>query len=498
MGTGGCCRRRISFHPPRGGVGFGKLAEYVHSKGLKFGVHLMRGIPRQAVEARTPILGTGFTAADIADLKNVCKWNHDMYGVDMSRRGAQAYYDSVFKLFAEWGLDFVKVDDLSRPYRTAEVEAYRHAIDQCGRAMVLSMSPGGENTDCGPHAIMNANMWRITDDFWDDWMPLKEHFEVNRRWEQYSGPGHWPDPDMLPLGAIQGKKGWTRFSEAEQYTLMTLWAIGRSPLVMGGDLLKNDAFTLSLLSNDEVIEVDQHSVGGHELFHRGDEVAWAADVPGSKDKYLAVFNASDGYLDESKAAWQSDVIKYKTTGQDTDVDLDISGAVKLALVVNGEGGQAVDWVEPHLAGTNGEKKLTEMSWTSASTGAGRVQKNKNASGGKLVVGDQSGAYGLGVNCRSVIEYKLLPGYSRFKAKVGLDRGGAKGSGVRCLLFLVKPESEEVAGRKVSVSLGDLGFAGACEVRDLWKHEEVGVFNGEFGTELAWHGAGLFRVSPKVP
>ena len=94
---------------------------------------------------------------------------------------------------------------------------------------------------------------------------------------------------MLDLG-----RRTTHFTPDEQRTLMTLWSIARSPLIMGGDLTKLDAFTLALLTNEEVIAVDQHSSGGHQLFNRDDLIGWAADAPGAAGLYLALFNARDG------------------------------------------------------------------------------------------------------------------------------------------------------------------------------------------------------------
>jgi alpha-galactosidase len=272
------------------GVGFRALADYAHHRGLKFGVHLMRGIPRQAVEAKMPIKGTPYTAADVADVNSVCPWNSDMYGVDLSKPGAQAYYDSVFYQFAEWHLDFVKVDDLSRPYHTLEVEAIRKAIDKTGRHMVFSTSPGATPLDAGPNVIKEANMWRISDDFWDNWESLLAQFDRLRAWTPYRGPGHFPDADMLSLGVIQMGRAKTRFNPNEQQTLITLWSISRSPLILGADLTKLDDFTLSLITNPEVIAVDQASENNRELFKRGAIRAWIADVPNSKDKYLALFN----------------------------------------------------------------------------------------------------------------------------------------------------------------------------------------------------------------
>jgi hypothetical protein len=274
---------------------FRPLADALHAKGLKFGLHLLRGIPRQAVAGNVPILGTDVHAADIADKKSVCPWNGDMYGVDMTKPGAQEYYDSVLALIASWGVDLMKVDDLSAPYHRAELEAIRKAIDKSGRAIILSTSPGETPVSQGQHIQMNANMWRISNDFWDDWRALYSQFARLQSWTPYRGPGHFPDADMLPLGNIrtwQEKNNWTRFTRDEQATLMSLWCISRSPLIIGANMPKNDDLTLSLLTNDEVIEVDQHSTNNRQIINGENHIAWTADVPDSKDKYLAIFNAS--------------------------------------------------------------------------------------------------------------------------------------------------------------------------------------------------------------
>lgn len=274
---------------------FKPMADYLHSHGLKFGLHLLRGIPRQAVDRdNSPILGTAYHAADIADTNNVCRWNTDMYGVDMSKPGAQEYYDSVFALMASWDLDFVKVDDLSSPYHRAEIEAIRQAIDRSGRAIVFSTSPGATPVMQGPNIETNANQWRISNDFWDNWGALREQFGRLNSWTPFRAPGHWPDADMIPFGNIrawQTTDNWTHFTHDEQYTLMTLWSMARSPLILGGNLPKNDDFTLSLLTNDEVIAVNQNSTGNKQVYSATNHIVWVADVPGSKDKYVALFNA---------------------------------------------------------------------------------------------------------------------------------------------------------------------------------------------------------------
>ncbi|RIV82319.1 glycoside hydrolase family 27 protein [Aurantiacibacter xanthus] len=282
------------FPSSEGGHGFAPLAARVHALGLRFGVHLMRGIPRLAVKRDLPVLGTEVTAAQIADTTSLCSWNPDMYGVDMSKPGAQAYYDSVFALFAAWGVDFVKVDDLSRPYdaHAPEIEAIHRAIVNSGRPMILSMSPGETPVIRGDHARAFAQMWRISDDFWDEWPMLEAQFTRLENWNPFMGEGSWPDADMLPLGRLALGERDTKFTPDEQQTVMTLWSIARSPLIMGGDLRHLDAATKALLTNPEVIAVNQASFGNRPHFVEDRTRIWSARAPNG-DHYLALFNTGN-------------------------------------------------------------------------------------------------------------------------------------------------------------------------------------------------------------
>ncbi len=282
------------------GRGFKPLADYIHSKGLKFGIHIMRGIPRQAVEQNLPIKGTQYRAADIADKDNPCRWNPDMWGVDTTKPGAQAYYDSIAELCASWGVDFLKADDMgSHLYQPAEIRALALAIRKTGRPMVLSISPGPAPLSEAEFFEKYAQMWRVSDDFWDDWKLLKKQFDYTRDWAGYVGQNNtWPDADMLPLGRLrittkEGGGSPTKLTADEQQTLMTLWCIFRSPLIFGGELPSNDPATTALITNDEVLAVDQHSRGNHESLEEGNVRAWIADVPDSKDHYIAIFNLGD-------------------------------------------------------------------------------------------------------------------------------------------------------------------------------------------------------------
>ncbi|MFC4319979.1 glycoside hydrolase family 27 protein [Litchfieldia salsa] len=290
------------FPSAKDGRGFKSLGDYIHDLGLKFGIHIMRGIPRQAVHANTAIKGTTVGARDIAHPNSICPWNTDMYGVDPTKEGAQEYYNSLFELYAQWGVDFIKVDDIaaSRLYgiHLAEIEMIRKAIDHCGRDIVLSLSPGPAPLEYAEELKANANMWRMTDDFWDLWELLYGMFERCEKWSEHVGPGNWPDCDMLPLGhiGIRSVDGgasdrWTRFTKDEQITMMTLWSIFKSPLMFGGELRDNDDWTLSLLTNKEVLSMHRNIHHIKHVYRENDKIVWTAN---DEDyTYVALFNATE-------------------------------------------------------------------------------------------------------------------------------------------------------------------------------------------------------------
>ncbi len=278
------------------GKGFGPLGEYIHAKGLKFGIHLMRGIPRQAVWAKTPVMGApGITADMIADTSSICPWMNQMYGLNMSKPGAQAYLNSLLQLYVEWGVDFLKVDDLSRPYSNAEVEGYKKAIDQSGRQIVLSLSPGATPVAQAAHATQYSNMWRMADDFWDNWKEILQMMNYAKQWEGVGGPGHWPDCDMLQIGKLSkrgpvGEERYSRFNDDELYTHITFWSIYKSPLMIGGNLPENRAIDTKLLTNDEVLAVNQQGVSPKQLYKTDSSMVWTSKAANGIDVYVAMFN----------------------------------------------------------------------------------------------------------------------------------------------------------------------------------------------------------------
>lgn len=290
------------------GAGFKPLADYVHGLGLKFGIQVMRGIPKQAVLAKSPILGAeGITADQIADTTSTCPWLNHMYGLDMKKPGAQAYYNSLLALYAQWGVDYLKVDDLGGEraspngttyiYYKDEVDAIRSAITETRRPFVFSASPSQPFSN-SEHLRQNANLFRIANDFTDEWAQLKKQFDYCAEWVTVGKPGHWPDADMLLLGKLSkrgpaGKPRFSRFTEAEQRTHFTLWCMARSPLMMGGNLPETMPFLHNLLTNDEALAANQTATNSHQFSRNGDLVIWVSDADDGRSHNVALFNLSD-------------------------------------------------------------------------------------------------------------------------------------------------------------------------------------------------------------
>ncbi|GAA1326585.1 glycoside hydrolase family 27 protein [Brachybacterium rhamnosum] len=292
------------FPSAAGGAGFGPLAEQIHALGLRLGIHVMRGIPRRAVAADLPVAGSALTAAQIADPTNACEWNPDMVGIDHSVPGAGAYYDSVLAQYAAWGVDFLKVDDMLWPYQASEIEAFAAAIARSGRPMQLSLSPGRDlSLTRLPHLREHATMWRICDDLWDSWEDVEANLARFARWAPHAGPDGWPDGDMLPLGRIglRAERGEPRddlLTPEERRTLMTLWVIARSPLMVGGDLPTSDPATIALLSNAEVLAVQTEATASREVFREDPLVLWTADAADGRT-WIAAFNVGEEELEVS-------------------------------------------------------------------------------------------------------------------------------------------------------------------------------------------------------
>ena len=282
------------------GAGFKPLADKIHALGLKFGIHVMRGIPRLAAHQHLPVLGADETADMVADPASVSEWNPDMYGIRNTPAG-QAYYDSILRLYADWGVDFIKVDDICvtgfHPHRCYgrkhEVEMLHKAIEKCGRDIVLSLSPGPAAVEESWHYSRYANMWRITDDFWDNWDTLLDMFNRCEKWQDHVRPGCGPDCDMLPLGKVGkhfGHERDTLFTKEEQKTMLTLWCIFGSPLMLGAELTLLDEWTLSLLQNEKLLRLENGRFLSRQILRDKESCVWAAVDPKSGERYVALFN----------------------------------------------------------------------------------------------------------------------------------------------------------------------------------------------------------------
>jgi hypothetical protein len=256
------------------------LAEQIHRLGLRLGVHLMCGIPRQAVADRLPVMGSAVTADAVADNTARCSWNPNNEGIDWSHPESAAYYRSLARQFADWGVDFVKADDMLWPYRSRDIEELALALADSGRPIELSLSPGVDlSTELAGHLALHAAMWRISNDVWDRWEDLLDMFPRLARWTQFSTPGARPDADMLPLGRIGiraevGGDRVSRLTSDEQRTMLTLWCIAHSPLFVGGDLPSSPPETIALLRNPDVLAVHAADAPAAEVLREGDLVVW--------------------------------------------------------------------------------------------------------------------------------------------------------------------------------------------------------------------------------
>jgi alpha-galactosidase len=287
------------------GAGFAALAAYIHSLGLKFGIHVLQGIPREAVEHNLPIEGTTFHATDAANTSATCPWNSDNYGLKPTAAG-QAYYDSTARLYASWGVDLVKIDCIaSRPFKGDEIDMFHRAIEKTGRPILISLSPGEPPFDEVAFMQANSNLWRVSNDVWDLWHSKEEYpqgvvdqFPRAQRWIATQQPRHWPDLDMLAIGRLGPAPGWgvpreSRLSHDEERTLLTLWSMFRSPLMVGGDLPSMDPWTLSLLTNAAVLEVDQRSRDNKCVLLTSSLSVWTARPAAGSDSYVALFNLTE-------------------------------------------------------------------------------------------------------------------------------------------------------------------------------------------------------------
>lgn len=454
--------------------GFKAIADSLHHMGLKFGIHIMRGMPKYILghESQYKLMGSESTPWNkvYASTTPACGWLWDNLTVANNTYG-QLYYNSIFDLYAQWGVDFVKIDDLSRPFYTDEIRMIRKAIDQCGRPIVLSMSPGKTAFDKADDCLRYANQWRMMDDLWDSWSAVDAVFAEADFWSHYSRPGNYADCDMLPLGQISmtvADNGycsadagrWTRLTHDEQYTMMTLWGICHSPLFFGGEMTKNDAFTLSLLNNEEYHRMHKYGTEAHQLFNNVDngQVAWTSTDPETGNKYLALFQRDNtSWLVSDKALYRSETVAYTTDGHAVDVDVELPEGTRTLVLVVDDGGDNFnydhgDWINPRIVLRDGrEVALTGkyLSRTYTNSYFNRVRENQNVdNGGKMRVLGKTYDTGFSTDANAALFFTIPDSLEavRFRGMGAADDSGIGQAGsttsMRFMVFDQNPLTAE--------------------------------------------------------
>jgi len=501
--------------------GFKVLADKIHDMGLKFGIHIMRGLPKYILNNRSAYQlkgGEGVNWSQVySSTTPACTWLQDNLTIRNNSYG-QMYYNSIIELYASWGVDFIKVDDIARPFYTNEIKMLRKAIDQCGRPIVLSLSPGKTQYAYAKSCLQYANMWRMMDDLWDNWSSVQAVFAEAHEWSKYQQPGNYADCDMLPLGQIgmtiadNGYCGadagrWTRLTRDEQYTMMTLWGICHSPLFFGGELTKNDVFTNSLLTNRDYLKMHAHCRESKQLSRTGGQIVWTAIDPLTRDRYLALFSvdAEDEWVDVNKALYCSPVIRAssKTHSQQVEVVLP-EGTRTLALVVDNGGDNwnydHGDWINPTFISKNGyEVQVTGKRVTKKYTNSfyNTINENRNVTNnGKMKVDGVTYDRGFASDANTLMVISVPDSIVGFKAICAADDSGTKQSGattsVRFLIYTFDPLE---AGGDFTVDLTQLGYATneAVTVFDIWQQKMMGSSIGMINATVPHHGAKLFRL-----
>lgn len=503
--------------------GFKAMADKLHAMGLKFGIHIMRGVPKSVIGSSYKLKGSESTAwsSVYSSTTPACTWLKDNLTVRNNEYG-QLYYNSIFDLYAEWGVDFVKVDDLSRPFYSDELRMIRKAIDQCGRPIVLSISPGKTQYQYAQDCLENANMWRMMDDLWDSWSAVDLVFNEAAEWSQYARPGNYADCDMLPLGQIamtvadkgytSADKGrWTGLSENEQYTMMTLWGMCHSPLFFGGEMTKNDDFTNSLLTNEEYLYMHHYAEDAHQVSNDEDngQVVWTSVDPATGNRYLALFQRDNTrWVVGSKALYKSETVAYTTDGHKVDVDIEWPEGSKTLVLVVDDGGDNYnydhgDWINPTLVlrdGTEVELTGTYLTRTYTKSYFNRVYENKNVdNGGKMKVMGTSYDRGFSTDANAAIFFTIPDDMDvvRFKAMAAADDSGIGQTGstttLRFMVFDQNPLSDEQDDSKARTGLISRTGTKSADVEfDITGAEQLKIFISNYGDGFSYDRADLIN------
>jgi hypothetical protein len=307
------------------------LAAYVHRLGLKFGIYETAGISRQAVAENTPILGTRYTADEIATTKPQNNYNcGGMVKIDYSKPGAQAYVDSVVDELASWGVDYIKLDGITNS-NGPDIKAWQAAIHHSGRSIVLNITQGSYTIKLAPVLKRYANQWEFAPDIeingpdegsatscnsppytgclsvfpLTSYTHWSDRFGDVAQWQPYGGPNGFNDYDSIEVGDGSADSGMTVAASESQ---LSLWSLGSAPLILGSDLTSSvtNAYGTSagltprdyqLLTNRQVIGVDQDAIDASRIAVTGKPGRAAGDQVFAKverrgDAVVGLFNTT--------------------------------------------------------------------------------------------------------------------------------------------------------------------------------------------------------------
>lgn len=511
--------------------GFKALADSIHGMGLKFGIHIMRGLPKYILNAPAKYKLKGAESTDWSKVYKSttpeCTWLQDNLTIQNNEYG-QLYYNSIVDLYASWGVDFIKVDDMSRPYYTEEIEMLRKAIDQCGRPILLSLSPGKTAYSEVDHLHQNANQWRMMDDLWDNWDQVKAVFNEAAYWSKHFVQGCYADCDMLPLGKISmtvADNGYctadngrtTKLTNNEQKTLMSLWGICHSPLFFGGEMTQNSTFTDSLLTCRDYLRMHAYGQDAHEVSNEDGKIVWTSEDPDNGDRWLALFHTDEGngWILNNKALFASETVAYTTDGHKADVDITLpEGTTELALVVD-DGGDNYnydhgDWINPTFISKNGYEvpmtsKFIKKKYTNSYYNT--INENKNVYGnGKMSVLGTTYDRGFSMDANAMILFNVPDSIVGFRGMGALDDTGVGQSGsttsIKFYVFNFDPrltENTTTESETVSCDLTQFGYDADDDLTlyDVWNGAQIGTMKpGTVSRQIATHSVNLLRIVSK--
>ncbi|MFF4488184.1 NEW3 domain-containing protein [Streptomyces sp. NPDC001544] len=286
--------------------GLPALASYLHGLGLKFGIYLTPGVPIEAYQKNLPVHGTPYHMQDMADPTRPGNTHNDSYRIDFGKPGAQEYVQSYADLFASWGVDYIKMDfvgpggGLVPTDNRPDMKAWHQAIAATGRPMHLELS--------NSLSIADAATWRATSNGWrtggdiecycgvngsstplTSWQRMSARFDQVADWQPYGGPGAFNDYDSIEVG--NGDDGG--LTPDERRTQLSLWSLAASPLLLGTDLTKLYGPDLELLTNRDVIAVDQDATDASRVSKSATAQVFAKTEPNG-DVIIGLFNTGPG------------------------------------------------------------------------------------------------------------------------------------------------------------------------------------------------------------